>query len=566
MENRESFQVKLKKMVISKLLTLVGTGVVLLAFGMILAVIVTNYKNAKDNGKLYEERFLEIYNQGHDFLCTPAIQELCKKILLYEEDTSRIPYLVYEFNASFPLNAKVVLSDKERNIKYRSFNEDEWDFYRKSFNKAICANAFNVSWGEIYTSVYYFDGNNSNYVLSKPIYANGMTIGYINLYIEEEGWEQYLHNAEYEGVITDDRDRVIYSSRQNFITGINNFVVDTKSPIITINGRRYWCNRRYLEQGEVYIYSLIYYPPNSILLLMVIGVIALMGICWFKLANDMAEAMAKSNSASINKLVSEIQIISKGDSEYRINIDTEDEFTAVGVQINQMLDNINDLNLKNTELLRVNNVTEINHLTAQINPHFLYNTLEIIRNLLVLDNKKADSLIIKLTQILRYSINNNRKDVYFEEDLSYIKDYLDIQKARFEDSLQYEIDIKEECYKCVVPKLILQPLIENSIKHGFRKKMNIHIWIHGHIEDNYLILSVKDNGEGMTKEEAEALQKNMYEPISVSEHNGLHNIARRLYLQYGMDSGIEINNLESEGLQVFIRIRLDKGIVCTRLL
>ena len=87
--------------------------------------------------------------------------------------------------------------------------------------------------------------------------------------------------------------------------------------------------------------------------------------------------------------------------------------------------------------------------------------------------------------------------------------------------------------------------------------MNIHIWIEGHIEENYLLLSVKDDGEGMTNEEAESLQKIMFEPVSVSEHNGLHNIARRLFLQYGMDSGIEIHNLESKGLCVLIKIRLD---------
>lgn len=566
MKNTGSFQEKLKYIVINKLITLVGTGIILLAFGMILTVVITNYKNAKDNGKLYEDTFLAIYEESSAFLREETLQELCLKILLYKEDTSALPYLVYEFNAMFPLNAKVVLSDKERNILYKSFSDQEWDLYRNSFNKAICANAFRVRENEIYTSVYYFDGNNSNYVLSKPIYHQGMTIGYINLYLEEDGWEQILYDAEYEGVITDDQGRVIYSSRQSFITGINKFHINSKSPIITINGRRYWCNSRYLDSGNVAIYSLIYYPQNTTLLLTAFVVIITMGICWFKLANDMTEAMAKSNAASINKLVSEIQIISQGDSEYRINMNTEDEFSVVGIQINQMLDNINELNQKNTELLTINNVTEINHLTEQINPHFLYNTLEIIRNLLVFDNRKADRLIIQLTQILRYSINTSKKYVYLEEDMSYINDYLNIQKTRFEDRLHYEIDIKEECNKCIIPKLILQPLIENSIKYGFRKKMNIHIWIEGHIEDNMLLLSVRDDGEGMVQEDAEDLQRSIYEPVLESEHNGLHNIARRLYLLYGTDSGLDIMNLETEGLLVTIRINLERSIACTKLL
>ncbi len=554
MKRTVSFQEKLKHIVINRLIALIGAGILLLAFGMILAVVATNYKNAKDNGKLYEDRFTAIYEECSDFLSGEALQKLCLDILLYKEDTSALPYLIYEFNASSPLKAKVVLSDKERNILFHSFKE--WDLYRNSFNKAICANAFHIPRDEIYSSVYYFDGNNSNYVLSKPIYDQEMTVGFINLYLEEEGWEQSLADAEYEGIIADERGRVIYSSKQSFVSGVNKFDNSSHSPIITINGRRYWCNKRYIEKANVAIYSLIYYPRSHTLLLTAFGVIITIGICWYKLARNMTEAMAESNAASINKLVSEIQVISQEDSEYRINTISEDEFSAVGIQINQMLDNIQELNHRNTELLRINNVTEINHLTEQINPHFLYNTLEIIRNLLIFDSKKADRLIIQLTQILRYSINTSRKYVYLEEDMSYIRDYLEIQKTRFEDSLHYELHIDEDCNKCIIPKLILQPLIENSIKYGFRKKTRIHIWIEGHMEGNMLLLSVRDNGEGMVQEEAEALQKSIYEPVLESEHNGLHNIARRLYLLYGTDSGLDITNLETEGLMVTIKINL----------
>ena len=558
MERKGSFQDKLKKIVIDKLIILVGTGIISFVIGIILVVVFTNYNNAKDNGNLYEETFLRVYDESEDFLRNKELQELCKKVLLFEVDTTGLPYFVYEFNSYSLLNAKVVLSDKERNIAYKSFSDTEWDYYRNSFNKAICANAFHVPMDEIYTSVFYLSGNESNFVLSKPIYEQGRTIGYLNLYIED-GWEECLYDTEYEGVITDDKGRVIYSSRQSFITGINKFENDSISPIITINERRYWKDRRYVQQSNVIIYSLIYYPENNSMFFAAFVVIVLLGFCWFKLADDMTEAMAKSNSSSISKLVSEIQVISKMDSEYRIAMDTEDEFSKVGVQINQMLDSIHDLNHRNTELLRANNVTEIEQLTAQINPHFLYNTLEIIRNLLVFDNKKADSLIIKLTQILRYSINNSRKYVYLEEDMSYIRDYFAIQKARFEENLSYEINIKEECNKCIIPKLLLQPLIENSIKYGFQKKMKIHIWIDGYIEGNMLFLSVKDDGEGMTKEDAKALQKSIYSPISESEHNGLHNIARRLYLLYGTESGLDIYNLETKGLKVIVKINLERG-------
>ena len=237
MKVSRGFQDKLKLIVIHKFLTLVGTGIVLFAVGMILAVTVTNYKNAKDNATVYSNIFENVYNEGANFLRDESLHELCKQILNYEKDTSQLPYMIYEFNARFPMQGKIVLSDKERNIVYKSYSDMEWDFYRNSFNKAICANAFLVGLDEIYSSVYYFNGNASNYVMSKPIYEYGITIGYLNLYMEDQ-WEECLYDAEYEGIITDYRGRVIHSSRQGFITGINKFEPESNQSIININGRR----------------------------------------------------------------------------------------------------------------------------------------------------------------------------------------------------------------------------------------------------------------------------------------------------------------------------------------
>ena len=213
------------------------------------------------------------------------------------------------------------------------------------------------------------------------------------------------------------------------------------------------------------------------------------------------------------------------------------------------------MNSRNTELLRLKNQTEIGQLTAQINPHFLYNTLEIIRNLVVFDPARADSLIIQLTQILRYSIDTSREYVHLDEDMAYIGDYLDIQKCRYGDRLQYEIDIGEDCLPCMIPKLVLQPIIENSIKYGFQKKQQIHILITGRLDNSLLLLSVKDDGLGMPEAEALHLAETLHSPRPGSEHIGLRNIARRLFLQYGSESGLELKNEEGLGLEVIVKIR-----------
>ena len=111
--------------------------------------------------------------------------------------------------------------------------------------------------------------------------------------------------------------------------------------------------------------------------------------------------MAENNAASIERLVSEIRIIRKGDYDHRIQMNTDDEFTEVGYQVNHMLDSIQALNDRNTELLKLNSRIEMDQLTAQMNPHFLYNTLEIIRNLVVFDADKAFEDLPKILPIVR---------------------------------------------------------------------------------------------------------------------------------------------------------------------
>ncbi len=212
--------------------------------------------------------------------------------------------------------------------------------------------------------------------------------------------------------------------------------------------------------------------------------------------------MAKNNAELISKLANEIRIIQNGDYQHRIVLDTQDEFSEVANRINHMLDNLRELNSRNTELLELNNAMEINQLTVQMKPHFLYNTLEIIRNLVLLDGKRAEQLIVQLTHVLRYSINGSKEDVYLEEDMQYIQDYLAIQSCRFGDRLRCTVDIDENCKSCIVPKLVLQPIIENSIKYGFKKKMDIKIDIRGFMSGNILILSIKDDGLGMPEKSA----------------------------------------------------------------
>lgn len=143
--------------------------------------------------------------------------------------------------------------------------------------------------------------------------------------------------------------------------------------------------------------------------------------------------------------------------------------------------------------------------------------------------------------------------------MEYIEDYLVIQKTRFGDRFQCEVDIGTECSRVLVPKLLLQPLIENSLKYGFRKKASIHVFIRGRIEGEYLVLQVEDDGPGQPKSTLETLIGILRSGEINTVHNGLQNINRRVILEYGNHSGLSLESREGLGFTVTIRLWMKGG-------
>lgn len=174
--------------------------------------------------------------------------------------------------------------------------------------------------------------------------------------------------------------------------------------------------------------------------------------------------------------------------------------------------------------------TELNLLKSQINPHFLFNSLNSVSSLTITNPDKAQEMIIKLSDFLRYSIGQKEKQlVSLHDELQNINLYLDIEKSRFGDKLNFSIEVPEKCYTKLVPNMILQPLIENSIKHGvYESTEPINIWVTCQFEDNNLKVIVKNN----------------FDPESVSKKGtgmGLKNIQHRLKIIYQCDYLMKIS-------------------------
>ena len=551
---RSKFQINLEKSTARRIGLLIILSVSLFLFWQFAVGVATNEFSASSHLKKLEEVFLLLDKQNRDFLLDEDTEAAAEKVISGDEKADQaFKNLFRLFDEDATVHNQMIITDKDGKVLLSSFGESQLSSYLINYNNAVCYNARGCAEGEVYRAVYYDYGNYADTLYVKPIFEKDAVIGYITLFLSGSGWNFYLSETNFDGVITDLRQNVMYISKPGLAESSNKFYGIPHGNWTHEKGR-YWVVSRELPQYSAIIYSLVYSPINKAVYIGLAALIA-MGVSWYGIARWMARSMAENNAASIEQLVREIRIIRKGDYNHRIQVATDDEFSEVGYQVNTMLNSIQSLNDRNTELLKLNSRIEMEQLTAQMNPHFLYNTLEIIRNLVVFDAEKAEDLIVKLTEVLRYSVDTSRKEVTLEEDMRYIYCYLGIQSCRFGERFNCKIDLDAKCLACIVPKLLLQPLIENSIKYGFRKKMDLHLNISGHVEENTLIISVLDDGFGMDEEKAEELKEQLRTHDNSSPSIGLRNLSRRLYLQYGDSSGLQVQNREGIGFEVTALVR-----------
>jgi two-component system sensor histidine kinase YesM len=205
-------------------------------------------------------------------------------------------------------------------------------------------------------------------------------------------------------------------------------------------------------------------------------------------------------------------------------------------------------------------VAQLTALQSQINPHFLFNTLEAVNwETIALTGKpnQVTKIIDSLSEILRYSLTNPEERVSLHTEIKNLKSYLDIQKYRYEDKFDIIWDYDPKVVGCRVMKLLFQPFVENSIYHGIKEKEeHCLIKIKIRLVDSDLHVAIVDNGLGMNKDTLQMIRNNLANDKEYSEHIGMSNTNKRLQLAYGEDYGITIRSKEGFGTAVYIKIPL----------
>jgi two-component system sensor histidine kinase YesM len=201
---------------------------------------------------------------------------------------------------------------------------------------------------------------------------------------------------------------------------------------------------------------------------------------------------------------------------------------------------------------------EFKALQAQINPHFLYNTLDTINCLLIINEEyECSKLVCTLADILRYSIQTKENIVLLHDDIVQIGNYLFIQKSRFGNKLSYELDINADTQDCKILKFLIQPFVENSLVHGIEGKRGPgHIKIRSYLEERQLVITINDDGVGMTEQELNLISSGSTHAQSKGKHTklGIDNINRRIKMFYGAEYGVTIFSKKGKGTDITIKI------------
>lgn len=267
--------------------------------------------------------------------------------------------------------------------------------------------------------------------------------------------------------------------------------------------------------------------------------------------------IADQKTKIIDDIAAAFKSAQEGNLNTRLHINSNDEFEVIGETYNTMLDSIRELMDRSVALAQEMAVSKVKQLESQFNPHFLFNTLENVRFMIRMNPKAAEGMILHLSGLLRYSIQDDSDTVTIAHDMAYTLSYMRILEARFSGRLHYGIDLPQAFENCCIPRLAAQPIIENAVQYGMEAQHAITVSIRVYQSGEDLIMSVTDDGAGIPKDTLARLKASMQNPAVDSKgHLGILNVHGRLRLMYGPAYGVEIHVQEGEGTTVELRFPL----------
>ncbi len=311
-----------------------------------------------------------------------------------------------------------------------------------------------------------------------------------------------------------------------------------------------------LQQGS--IYQLINETKKLGFLIISLLIIALVSI---------ALAFSKKLSQPIHNIMNQMKLVESGDLTSEVRVKTHDEIHQLAQAFNRMVKRLND-HINKAYIAQIKQKeTDLNAIRTQIRPHYLYNTLEIIRMSALDENAgNTQKMIIALSEQMKYLIEYSEPEVTLKQELEMVQRYFDIIHYRYEQRIRLDMDVPLELLDLKVLKLMIQPLVENAVVHGLKPKDGKGtVKLSANVIDDNLEIQIIDDGVGMAEEQVIELQAKMYNIAALTsdtsgEHIGLSNVQGRIQLIYGSDYGIEITSRKGTGALMTITIPVIKRV------
>ncbi len=288
-----------------------------------------------------------------------------------------------------------------------------------------------------------------------------------------------------------------------------------------------------------------------------VAVFAATGFAIVVIAVTATGYVLRSITKPVQELSGAAKKIAGGDFSTRVEVATKDEIGELAENVNEMSGRLEEMVQKIKEDERKMRHTELRLLQEQINPHFLYNTLDTII-WLVEGNApdKAVNMVVSLSDFFRIVLSKGKEIITIREEEQHIRSYLEIQQVRYRDILEFDIRIQEELYQYKILKLTLQPIVENSLYHGIKvKRGKGTIFVTGCLKDDKIYFDVKDTGVGMTQDELAAIRSKLTKPCKETDSGfGLANVNERIRMNYGPEYGVTVESKQGEGTWVQVVI------------
>lgn len=528
------------------------------------------------------EAFLESYIQNMEHLLSIIENNGTIQEVLQSEEYENPKDMAEEYREFFKMNSNFIqFSLMDTNYDLEMYVDDE-RFY--SVNHQYFFEESLLQQREDYEAIE--TGLNSNGIyltvtdergwesvtLLKQIYTTGITAEPRNICgvsVRKEVFEQVLKNANItsSGIVclTDQDNQIICTSNEEMSKKVESdgtFALTGETEewkAVQIMGERYFMTRVNIAETGWQMVSLIPMQEYEAQYGFIKNFQYLMIIVLIFLVFGTSMILSRNYVGRLRKLGEKMHVLPQENLNVQLPValnEKSDELSEIYKHFNYMVTELQTLMQEHYKLGKEVRMTELKALQAQINPHFLYNTLDLI-NWMAMDYGAADieGLVWRLSRFYRLSLNKGKNILTIQEELEHVQVYLDIENVHFSEAIEYEVDVPENIMDKACLNIILQPLVENAIVHGIAEIPEIEhmrISIYGEVEAGDVIFHIKDNGPGMSQEQIKHLES---EYMNVSGKGyGVRNINFRIKLCFGEKYGITYDSELGKGTVAHVRI------------